>query len=135
MTMRIILALMLPLAACAAAGTPAPDAGASLEVRPEQVSPGGSVTLVLRNLSTEGLGYNLCVSALERRDNGAWEPVPSDRVCTMELRMLAPDQEAEYRLQIPDTAAAGTYRYSTPVEWMDRGVGETISSDSFRVQP
>ena len=47
-----------------------------------------SLELLLRNGSAQAIGYNLCASTLERRSGDGWQPVASQRVCTMELRLL-----------------------------------------------
>jgi hypothetical protein len=130
----IPFAVILALTASAAAGTRCGHPSITLDVRPERVAPGDSLRLVLRNGSTEALGYNLCLSALERRVDDTRQTVPSDRVCTMELRILAPNQAAEYATEVPDTLSAGEYRYTTEVEWMEHGVRNPISSHPFRVE-
>lgn len=114
--------------------TPEPPASdVVLRVEPDRTAPGETVELVLHNGSQGGIGYNLCTSALERRVGEGWEPVPSDRVCTMELRMLEPGQDARYPLELPQDLAAGTYRASTNVERMETGAREGVTSNTFEV--
>ena len=73
------------------------------------VSQDRSLEFHLRNGSAQPIGYNLCASSLERRSEGTWQPVASQRVCTMELRRLPPGGEARYRIAIADLPR-GEYR-------------------------
>lgn len=92
-------ALAIACAACAAPG-----------VRlTATVSQERALELVLRNGSAKPIGYNLCTSNLERRSGAAWQAVASERICTMELRSLAPGGEARYRLAL-EGVPAGEYR-------------------------
>ncbi|NIQ57205.1 MAG: hypothetical protein GWN71_28645 [Gammaproteobacteria bacterium] len=102
-----------------------------LTVDPESPSAGDPVVLVLTNHSNGPVGYNLCTSELERRADGAWRPVPSDRMCTMELRMLEPGAEARFDLALDPGMASGEYRYSTRIEVA--GEASTVVSDAFNV--
>ena len=72
-----------------------------LELRVEAASARDSITLVLSNESSEEIGFNLCPSTLERSTGGTWEPVLSELVCTMELRLLDSGREARYTLDVP----------------------------------
>lgn len=107
--------------------------GVTLEVEPRSVSAGASVTLLLRNGTGSDIGYNLCSSALERLDEGSWRPIPSNRVCTMEIRTLPPGEETRYPLEVPGGLEPGEYRYLTNVEMMDAGDRGPVRSDPFRV--
>lgn len=129
-----LLCLAVLLGAC---GRPAPfdAAGVRLSVQPEPPAPGDSVTLVLANRSPDPIGYNLCASQLERRAGGEWRPVPEDRVCTMELRALAPGEEARFELAVPPGLEPGEYRYTTRVENLETGEGGSVRVESFRVDP
>jgi hypothetical protein len=128
----ILIAL---LAACGPAlQNDFPVPGVMLSAAPVPAAPGDSVMLTLENGSGEQIGYNLCTSGLERRVGEAWEAVPSDRVCTMELRTLEPGREATFRLQLAAELADGEYRFSTRVERMEEGAGYVISTDPFRIR-
>jgi hypothetical protein len=132
--MRTLLSAAILLCACSSSmnsSDPANDV--HLSVRPESATPGDSMTLTLRNETAEQIGYNLCTSSLQRQTAGGWEPVPSDVVCTMELRTLEPDQDASYRTALPDDLSSGRYRYSTGIEAMQTGGGYGIMSNSFDV--
>jgi hypothetical protein len=91
--------LMLGCAACASQGV----------TLTATVSQGRSLELALRNGSARAIGYNLCASTLERRSGGRWQPVASQRICTMELRSLAPGGEARYRVSL-ENVPPGEYR-------------------------
>jgi hypothetical protein len=137
-----ILALALALGCRASAeqgaatpeGAAATGPGVALAVEPGRAAPGEEVELVLRNGSDGAVGYNLCTSVLEREAESGWEAVPSDRVCTMELRMLEPGQDARFRLELPPDLAPGTYRFLTRVERMETGARDGVASDPFSVE-
>jgi len=128
---RFILPVLV-LAACASAAEEGPDQEVFLEAQPTAVSPGETVTLTLSNRTPWPVGYNLCTSSLERESAGAWEPVPEDRMCTMELRMLDPGERSALDLQLPPDLQPATYRYTANIE--DRGSMETVSSTHFQVR-
>jgi hypothetical protein len=132
--MRNLLPLAIALfCACSPARSGGGGSGVVLGVSPDAVAPGDTVVLTVRNDSPAAVGYNLCTSGLERQAGGAWEAVPSDRVCTMELRTLATGQEASYRLALPAAVAPGEYRWHTAVETMDAGTRGEVRSGAFRV--
>jgi hypothetical protein len=93
------------------------------------VSQEPSVELQLRNDSRRTLGYNLCASSLERRIGQAWQPVASQRICTMELRSLAPGEEARYSLPLGQLPA-GEYRATTRVE----GLPAAVATEPFHLR-
>lgn len=134
--MRDILLLTALLAVCACG--PSLQSGESSDVtlsaEPAAVSARDSVTLILRNDSPSEVGYNLCASGLERRAGGSWTQVPSDRVCTMELRMLAAGAEARYELELPEGLDVGEYRFTTSVHRMAAGETEPVRSGVVRVE-
>lgn len=133
--MKILLtAAAVLLCACSSSmrtGDPASDV--RLSVAPELAAPGDSVTLTLDNRSSEQVGYNLCASGLQRQMADAWETMPSDVACTMELRSLAAGQQTTYRTGLPATLESGRYRYVTSIEALDSGGRYAITSQSFRV--
>lgn len=109
-------------------------ASVKLEVEPGEVAGGDSITLRLDNSSAAPIGFNLCSSEMERRVADEWQQLPSDRICTRELRIIAAGEEARYRLQIPAGLAPGEYRFHTSVEMQDRGASESVRSEPFRVR-
>lgn len=132
--MRIAaIALASLLFACAPAyvAPGVPSGGVALTAAPAQVPPGATMTLTLSNGSPERLGYNLCTSAILTASGSR---VPTDRVCTMELRMLEPGRSATYPYQLPANIARGTYRFSTGVERMPSGTRATLTSNEFAVR-
>lgn len=128
----VAFASVVLLLACA----PTPDGAGDvrLNVEPESLSAGDSITLELSNGSAEAVGYNLCTSGLERLSGGEWQAVPSDRVCTMELRTLPGGERVRYELDLPSDLPAGEYRYRTRVERLDAGEGRMLRSGTFRVE-
>lgn len=133
--MRTLLtATVVLLCACSSSlrtGDPADDV--RLSVAPDRAAPGDSVTLTLDNRSTEQVGYNLCSSGLQRQAVDAWEPMPSDVACTMELRTLDAGQQTTYRTGLPADLASGRYRYVANIEAMESGGRYAIASEAFRV--
>lgn len=109
--------------------------GARLTVEPEVAQPGDSVVLLLRNASGEAIGYNLCTSRLERRDDSDWLRLPPDRVCTMELRTLPPGEVARYPLELPSDLAPGSYRYLAMIAKLEARSRDTVVTERFEVVP
>ncbi|HEV2078936.1 MAG TPA: hypothetical protein VGR19_03425, partial [Allosphingosinicella sp.] len=105
-------------------------------VEPRTAAPGATVTLVLHNGTAHQVGYNLCGSGLEQLQSGTWRNIPRGGVCTRELRIVAPGQQARYPTRLPSSLAAGTYRFRTGVETpLNRGTPglDTIYSEAFTV--
>ncbi|MBW3671812.1 MAG: hypothetical protein KY432_09100 [Acidobacteria bacterium] len=93
----------------------------------------GRVLLTLENHSSRPVGYNLCTSTLEQRDGERWTAMPSEEVCTMELRTLDPSRSVAYEKDLPPGIASGEYRYVTSVESPLGGEQRIIASVPFRV--
>ena len=70
---------------------------------------------------------------MERRVGNAWEAVPSDRICTMELRTLQAGSTTTYRTTLPPGTTAGDYRFITNVELMESGQRRGVTSNIVRV--
>ena len=109
---------------------PVPTGSVSLSAAPPRAAAGSTMTLTLHNGSSRTIGYNLCTSGLQ---TSAGAPVRSDRVCTMELRMLGPAARASDPWELPDDLAAGRYRFTTTIEWMDSKLRSNVDSNSFEV--
>lgn len=105
----------------------------TLRVEPTTARSGGTVQLVLSNGSAGPVGYNLCSSGLERRAADLWQPVPSDRVCTMELRLLAAGEQVRYPIDLPPGLAAGEYRFVTNLQYQATGTSGVVRSEGFTV--
>lgn len=128
----ILLTAMLLLSACGQALQNG-SGPVSLTVEPPTAAPGDSVTLILRNDSPAAVGYNLCSGTLEMNAAGGWQRVPSDRVCTMEIRILAPGEVTRYPLALEPGLEPGDYRYVTSVDAMEEGHRGPLRSAVFRV--
>lgn len=102
-----------------------------LSAAPGRTTAGGTMTLTLRNDSREQIGYNLCSSAIE---TSGGRPVPTDRICTMELRLLEAGRSANYSYELPEQLADGTYRFLAQVEWMGSNRRSGVRSNSFEVR-
>ena len=93
------------------------------------VSQERSLEVALRNGSARAIGYNLCASTLERRSGDRWQPVASQRICTMELRSLAPGGEARYRISLEDVPP-GEYRARARID----GTPPEVATEPFRLR-
>ena len=133
--MRLILsAATILLCACSTgmqSGDPAADV--HLTVQPTPSAAGDSIVLTLHNGTDGQIGYNLCASSLSRRTADGWTAVPSDVVCTMELRLLEGGQSASYGTTLPRALSPGEYRYNTSIEVMQTNERHAISSSGFTV--
>lgn len=133
--MRVVpLVFAVLLAACGPSirGATASDA-VSLHVEPTTVAAGDPVTLTLKNGSSDGVGYNLCTSVLERRSGDDWQALPSDRACTMELRILQPAQDTQYQMALDEALGPGEYRFHTVVYLGDPPARSDVWSDAFEI--
>lgn len=91
--------------------------GIALTLDPDDgLAPGDAVTLILGNGTGTAVGYNLCLSGLLVRSGEEWQPLPSDEVCTLELRNLLPGAEARYGSGLPESLEPGIYRFWTVVD-------------------
>lgn len=134
--MRMLVPVLIPLL-CACNPALQNDMAMSdvvLSVAPVPAAPGDSVTLTLANELAEPIGYNLCTNTLERQDSDSWQPVPSDRICTMELRLLEPGQRATYTQQLEPGLPPGVYRFTTRVEHMEAGTSHAAYTEPFSVE-
>lgn len=107
-------------------------------------APGATMTARVLSQSQDTLGYNPCSNrTIERHQNGNWFPVQEpNRMCTMELRLLMPNESQTVRMDLPSTVTAGTYRVvltlsrqrsappGAPANWGT----VRVASESFRVQ-
>lgn len=128
-TVLLIVAAAL-VAACqkaadrdAAPATPAPGSaappsssspmpGSAVRIALDRTSYRSSddVKLTITNDSQRELGYNACTRTVERESAGSWTEVPEpDRMCTMELRLLAGGSTVTEQTDLPPVAA-GRYR-------------------------
>lgn len=108
-----------------------PSGTISLSAAPARASAGETMTLALRNNSRQQIGYNLCTSRLE---SARGRTVPSDRICTMELRPLRPTQVATYRYDLPARLDPGSYRFATQLDIPGENAGRVIFSNSFQIR-
>ena len=130
-----LLGLTLLLSACTA-GNSSENGSVDIDfdVEPDEVAAGDSIRLELENDTRGTVSYNLCASVLEMESGGEWREMPADRVCTRELRILGPDEEARFRLQLPADLAEGRYRFTTGVQLEEGNRGVQLPSETFRVR-
>ena len=91
--------------------------------------------LVLQNSSDQPIGYNLCVSAAERRAGGGWERIEPLRVCATVLYTLAPSAEVNGNEPITGELPPGEYRIVTTVELMRAGTRTEVFTPTFTIVP
>lgn len=108
--------------------------GITFEAQRPAYRRGDTATIVLRNGSSQPLGYNLCFSARELRTGASWTRFSPLRVCTMELRVLAPGAETTLREPITSEWQPGEYRMVTTVERMRSGDRGEIFTPPFTVE-
>ena len=73
---------------------------------------GATATMRITSQTRDTLGFNQCSSrSIERQEGSGWVPVPEpQRMCTMELRLLMPNETQTANTDLPATLSAGTYR-------------------------
>jgi hypothetical protein len=82
-----------------------------LELDRTRYAPGASVRLRIVNRSGLGYGYNACTRVIERQLGSSWTRVAeAGRACTMELRILGPNETATQQVELPRPLPAGDYR-------------------------
>jgi hypothetical protein len=127
-----IALLLIPVVACAMppaqTSTTEPQKSADITLSAEKRG-SANVMLTLRNASDTAILYNLCPSQLQRRTSGGWENVPTDEMCTMELRELRPGASATFEKTLPSSAGPGDYRYQTRVHKGETAID--VASNSF----
>jgi hypothetical protein len=118
---RTPLALSIAVLACTQPQNP-PDSSADesassitgvVTVTPDRTAyaPGADVSLRIENKSDMLLGYNACTRRVEKESGSEWiEIAEPDRVCTMELRLLAARATVTETTELPSSLASGRYR-------------------------
>ena len=124
----IIAAATFFLVACTSSMSTGSDSSMMFTASPS----GSKVTLTLMNHGDAAIGYNLCTSALQRRDPNDWVEVRTDEVCTMELRTLQPGASATFEKTLPSDLRPGEYRYVTNTD--ADGKRSVAASNPFRVE-
>ncbi len=127
----VIAALLaLPLASCRTQDASARPAASVPGVSLAAARAGDAVRLTLTNRSGGPVGYNLCSSALlGRGEDGAWMPVPTDLICTMEIRTLTGGASDSFAYPIPAGLAAGDYSWRATVEVPAGGTRRDVISN------
>jgi hypothetical protein len=93
--------------------TPAPpmsSATLKLVLDRSTYRPRDNVRITVTNDVQRNLGYNACTRVIERETGADWTVVPEpDRICTMELRLLARGETVTEETDLP-ALPAGRYR-------------------------
>lgn len=140
-SVRVIFCCCLFLAGCGLLGVDDFPDGVQLSVDDSEYDRGDPVTLILKNGSDDGIGYNLCTSRLQRRQDGSWTTVhpQADEVCTQQLITLPPGEQATYETEIPSAIndgepfPPGTYRYANDIHNLNDNTQSTVSTPPFTV--
>ena len=94
-------------------GTAATPSGAvTLTLDRTSYPAGATVTMRVASQTRDTLGYNQCSSrTVERQQGATWivHPEP-ERICTMELRLLMPNETQTATTDLPANLRGGTYR-------------------------
>jgi Big-like domain-containing protein len=113
----------------------------SVQVAVEQPSyhAGDMVALRLINRTSQTLGYNACTRTLQRNRIGVWLTVAdTGRMCTMELRLLAPGASQMATTLLQSALVPGEYRlilhFSPQGESAPPSTSIDVASNSFRVE-
>lgn len=94
------------------ADVPSQPGGATLTLDRTSYSAGATVTMRISSQTSDTLGYNPCSNRIvERQEGSGWVAHPEpDRMCTMELRLLMPNQTVSNATDLPANLRRGTYR-------------------------
>jgi hypothetical protein len=108
---------------------------ATLQTDRGSYRPGMPIRLQLTNTTPREVGYNLCMSRLERYDGDtSWVRVQQlGEYCTQELRTLKPRESASFVFRTEPAARAGEYRIVTDVHDLQVGTVVTLPSSRFRL--
>jgi hypothetical protein len=98
----------------------------------ERVSP-STIRLSLDNGTTQPIGYNLCLSDLQRNAASGWTRVETGDMCTMQLMTLNPGRDATLERNLPANPAAGEYRFVTGIERPLGSAQVRVATAPFRV--
>lgn len=134
--MRATAIVLLVLAAFIAA-TLRSEVLVATTIEQVRYRPGTTVTVQLENRSSEPLGYNACSWTLEHHGDIGWQAAPheDERMCTMELRPLAPEQSARAEFSLSEGLPAGRYRLRVTVHRMEAGERLVRRTAPFRFAP
>jgi hypothetical protein len=125
-----VLALLLAACRTPDASPPPPRSSASVAGVALAATPlGETVRLTLANKSNGPVGYNLCTSAMLRRDGSDWTPLPSEIFCTMEMRTLSPGASDSFAFPVNPAIEPGDYAWRANVEIPFGGTQRNVISN------
>jgi hypothetical protein len=130
-----LLLIALLFAGCGLTGSSNKSPGdVALTIDQESYELGSTVTATLANTSDQQVGYNLCFSYLERKQDNDWVSVPTPGTCEAILKLLPPSEESQFSLVLADNlnlSTSGTYRIATEVEV--EGEDITLRTEPFSI--
>lgn len=112
-----------------------PQPNVVYEAGRQAYTPQDSIETRLVNVSGAQVGYNLCVTTLEKRAGTAWTRVERtpEHPCALILFPLAPGETAAYSEPASALPGPGTYRLRTRVEAPVPGPRTEVVTDAFTV--
>jgi hypothetical protein len=129
--MRLLLSLLLLLAACGSATDPS-DEGIDLIAKGEVFEQGGPITVELVNGLDQPVGFNFCQRFWERRVGARWERVEELAICTPAFETLPPGESVERTLGVPYGLTPGVWRVSAAINVGDEP--ESVISNEFVIE-
>ena len=129
LSLRVMSAVLVLVGSSACGGS------VMLETDADAYEAGEPVELILRNYGAVAVGYNLCLSSLERQEGTDFQRVevmPSDAACPADMKGLLLGQKATFRFNETAELSEGSYRFSTRIEV--RGRDERISTEMFEIR-
>lgn len=104
---------------------PGSQGGATLALDRTSYAPGATVTMRITSRTSDTLGYNPCANrVVERQEGSNWVAHPEpDRMCTMELRLLMPNETVSNTTSLPGDLRSGIYRIVLSLSRQSRSGG------------
>lgn len=130
-----LLLIAMIFAGCSLVGDPGNTSdGVTFMTEQDGYALGSTVTAMLANNSDEAVGYNLCFSALERKQGDDWVFAGPSLTCQAIGLQLEPGEERRYSVALVDSLdlpSSGTYRITTDVEI--EGEDTTLKTRPFSI--
>ena len=130
------LVLAGTLAACTETGTVPEFQDVIFTTERGTYAASDTIVARLANRTHHTIGFNLCMTGLQRLSMGVWSYVDrGEQVCTVQIDTRLPGGEASYREPASRLPGAGTYRLRTSVEAPIGGARLQVVTPPFTVAP